>query len=155
MNIKAQPFDFVLPAKGLALIVIDMQRNFLEEGGFGAALGNHVTRLRAIAPAVCRTIEAFRGFGLPVIHTREGRKPDLSDCPPSKRADRYAGGERPRVRVPSPGGLHRELFPGVQASGHRHGPRPGPHRRLDHDLAGVDPRLGGTTCRQTVAFCLP
>ena len=74
-----------MPKKGLALVVIDMQRDFLEEGGFGAALGNDVTRLRSIVPAVQRTIDAFRRAGLPVIHTREGHKPDLSDCPPAKR----------------------------------------------------------------------
>jgi len=85
MKIKAEPFDFLMPAKGLALVVIDMQRDFLEEGGFGAALGNDVTRLQAIVPAIRRTIDAFRRAGLPVIHTREGHRPDLSDCPPAKR----------------------------------------------------------------------
>jgi len=85
MNIKANPFDFPLPERGLALIVIDMQRDFLEEGGFGAALGNNVSLLRSIVPTLKKTIDAFRRLGLPVIHTREGHKPDLSDCPPAKR----------------------------------------------------------------------
>jgi len=84
--IVAQPYDFPFPAGKLALVVIDMQRDFIEEGGFGSVLGNDVRPLRAIVPTVKRLIEGFRAAGLPVIHTREGHRPDLSDCPPAKRA---------------------------------------------------------------------
>ncbi|HEY9670123.1 MAG TPA: isochorismatase family cysteine hydrolase [Waterburya sp.] len=84
--ISAQPYDYELPADGgLALLIIDMQRDFLEEGGFGDALGNDVTRLRAIVPTVKQLLEAFRAQNLPIFHTIEGHQPDLSDCPPSKR----------------------------------------------------------------------
>ena len=84
--ISAQPYDYELPAEGgLALLIIDMQRDFLEEGGFGDALGNDVTRLRAIVPTVKQLLEAFRAQKLPIFHTIEGHQPDLSDCPPSKR----------------------------------------------------------------------
>lgn len=107
MNITAEPFDFVLPDRGLGLIVIDMQRDFLEEGGFGAALGNDVTRLQAIVPAVHRTIAAFRRFRLPIIHTREGHKPDLSDCPPAKRARGQAS-----LRIGDRGPMGRILITG-------------------------------------------
>ncbi|HEY9832011.1 MAG TPA: isochorismatase family cysteine hydrolase [Stenomitos sp.] len=86
VSISAQPYDYELPTEGgLALIIIDMQRDFLETGGFGDALGNDVTRLRAIVPTLKPLLEAFRAYKLPVFHTIEGHQPDLSDCPPSKR----------------------------------------------------------------------
>lgn len=83
--IPAQPYDYELPASGgLALLIIDMQRDFLEAGGFGAALGNDVSRLKAIIPTVKQLLEVFRARQLPIFHTLEGHQPDLSDCPPSK-----------------------------------------------------------------------
>jgi biuret amidohydrolase len=85
-TIDAQPYAYNFPAGKLALIVIDMQRDFIEEGGFGSVLGNDVWPLGAIVPTVRRLLEAFRAAGLPVIHTREGHRPDLADCPPAKRA---------------------------------------------------------------------
>jgi nicotinamidase-related amidase len=84
--IVAQPYDYDFPAGKLALIVIDMQRDFIEQGGFGSVLGNDVRPLGAIVPTVRRLIEGFRAAGLPVIHTREGHRADLADCPPAKRA---------------------------------------------------------------------
>lgn len=85
--IAAQPYDYPLPPdrRRLALLIIDMQRDFLEPGGFGEALGNEVSRLLAIVPAVKQLQAAFRARGLMVIQTQEGHQPDLSDCPPSKR----------------------------------------------------------------------
>jgi len=83
--ISAQPYDYELPdATKVALVVIDMQRDFLEPGGFGEALGNDVTRLQAIVPTLKRLLDAFRDRHLPIIHTLEGHKPYLSDCPPAK-----------------------------------------------------------------------
>lgn len=83
--IAARPYDFELPAGGVALVVIDMQRDFLEPGGFGAALGNDVGQLAPAIEPVAQLLAAFRKRGWPVIHTREAHKPDLSDCPPAKR----------------------------------------------------------------------
>lgn len=83
--VHAEPGPFELDVLHVALIVIDMQRDFLEPGGFGESLGNEVSRLQAIVPAVARLIEAFRDAGRPVIHTRECHEPGLSDCPPAKR----------------------------------------------------------------------
>jgi nicotinamidase-related amidase/quercetin dioxygenase-like cupin family protein len=91
----------------LALIVIDMQRDFLDPGGFGAALGNDVAPLRRIVPVVRRLLDAFRARGLPIVHTREGHAPDLSDCPPAKRA-RGRGG----LRIGDPGPMGRILVLG-------------------------------------------
>jgi biuret amidohydrolase len=85
-TIAAQPFDFAFDQAHTALIVIDMQRDFIEQGGFGSVLGNDVRPLGAIVPTVRRLIEGFRAAGLPVIHTREGHRADLADCPPAKRA---------------------------------------------------------------------
>ena len=85
-TIAAEPYAYNFPAGRLALIVIDMQRDFVEEGGFGSVLGNDVRPLARIVPTVRRLIDGFRAAHLPIIHTREGHRPDLSDCPPSKRA---------------------------------------------------------------------
>ncbi len=83
--IRAQPYDFDCPRDRVALLLIDMQRDFMETGGFGEALGNDVSTLRAIVPTVQSLLEFFRAQNLPVIHTLECHQPDLSDCPPSKR----------------------------------------------------------------------
>jgi nicotinamidase-related amidase len=83
--IDAQPFAFRFDPQTIALVVIDMQRDFAEPGGFGASLGNDVSRVQAIVPTVKRLIEGFRTSGLPVFHTMECHRPDLSDCPPAKR----------------------------------------------------------------------
>jgi nicotinamidase-related amidase len=97
----AQPYPYAFPRAGVALVMIDMQRDFLEPGGFGAALGNDVALLApAIAPAA-RLIAAFRRLGLLVIHTREAHRPDLSDCPPAKLT---RGGARLRIGDAGPMG---------------------------------------------------
>jgi len=86
LTVKAEPYEFVFDQDTTALMVIDMQRDFIEPGGFGEMLGNGVKRLRpAIAPTR-RVLDAFRARHLMVIHTREGHRPDLTDCPPSKKA---------------------------------------------------------------------
>jgi len=105
--IHADPFDIDLDPAKTALIVIDMQRDFIEPGGFGESLGNNVALLQAIVPTVGRLIAGFRAAGVPVIHTMECHKPDLSDCPPSKR-------ERgsPSLRIGDAGPMGRLLITG-------------------------------------------
>ena len=85
MQIDARPYSYELPERPPALVIIDMQRDFVEPGGFGAALGNDVSRLQACVPVIAGLLAVARRLGMPVIHTREAHKPDLSDCPPSKR----------------------------------------------------------------------
>ncbi|WP_417308092.1 cysteine hydrolase family protein [Devosia sp.] len=84
IEIPAQPYPYPLDPAHTALVVIDMQRDFIEKGGFGDSLGNDVARLEAIIPTTAALIALFRRQGWPVIHTREAHKPDLSNCPPSK-----------------------------------------------------------------------
>lgn len=105
--INARPFDFDLDRDHAALIIIDMQRDFVEPGGFGETLGNKVALLQAIIPATARLLAAFRAAGLPVIHTRECHRPDLSDCPPAKRER-----GKPSLRIGDPGPMGRILISG-------------------------------------------
>ncbi|MEM6665614.1 MAG: isochorismatase family cysteine hydrolase [Pseudomonadota bacterium] len=92
--VPATPYPYPLATERTALVVIDMQRDFVEPGGFGDALGNDVARLVAIIPTVAALLALFRERGWPVIHTREAHLPDLSDCPPSKIA---RGDASPRI----------------------------------------------------------
>lgn len=85
ITFPCRPFALSAAPANIALMVIDMQRDFVEPGGFGSALGNDVRRLQAIIPAVARLVAAFRTHGMTVIHTKECHRPDLSDCPPAKR----------------------------------------------------------------------
>lgn len=109
--IDARPYPYVLPERPPALLVIDMQRDFVEEGGFGSALGNDVRPLMAIVPTVEKLLSVARRLKLPVIHTREAHRPDLSDCPPAKRS-RGNGS----IRIGDPGPMGRLLIDGEPGS---------------------------------------
>ena len=85
-TVEASPGPFTFAPESTALLVIDMQRDFLEPGGFGESLGNDVSQLRRTIAPLAAFLTVWRGAGLPVIHTREGHLPDLSDCPPAKLA---------------------------------------------------------------------
>ncbi|ESY72491.1 MULTISPECIES: isochorismatase family cysteine hydrolase [unclassified Mesorhizobium] len=106
-EIAAQPFPFAFKRESMVLVVIDMQRDFAEPGGFGASLGNDVSRVVAIVPTVKRLIEGFRAAGLPVIHTMECHRPDLSDLPPAKR-----NRGNPTIRIGDVGPMGRVLIVG-------------------------------------------
>ena len=84
IEVQAEPAPFRLIEGNTALIVIDMQRDFLLPGGFGESLGNDVDQLLKVIPPLAALIAAARASGVMVIHTREGHEPDLSDCPPAK-----------------------------------------------------------------------
>src|SRR5882672_12026514 len=83
-TVDALPFPYTFDPTTTALLVIDMQRDFLEPGGFGESLGNDVNELRRTIEPLRVLLAGCRAAGLPVIHTREGHLPDLSDCPPAK-----------------------------------------------------------------------
>jgi nicotinamidase-related amidase len=107
ITLEAEPAPLDIDLAHAALVIIDMQRDFLEPGGFGAALGNDVSRLK-VAVEPCRDVlAAFRRHGVLVIHTREGHRPDLSDAPPYKvqRGD-------PQLRIGAPGPMGRILVRG-------------------------------------------
>ncbi|WP_067656253.1 cysteine hydrolase family protein [Nocardia harenae] len=106
-SVPAQPDAFTFDPGRTALLVIDMQRDFLLPGGFGASLGNDVEQLRGVIPPLARLIAAARAAGLPVIHTREGHLPDLSDCPPAKLRR-----GTPSQRIGDPGAFGRILIRG-------------------------------------------
>ena len=89
--VAAKPYDFNLVPSACALLIIDMQRDFLEPGGFGEALGNDVSLLRRVIAPIEQLLAAWRTRGLTVVHTREGHRPDLSDLPPAKNRRQPVG----------------------------------------------------------------
>lgn len=105
-TIEAQPYPFTT-ASNMALVVIDMQRDFLEPGGFGAALGNDISRLAPAVPAIARLLDACRQRGVTVIHTKECHRPDLADCPPAKRERGHCS-----LRIGESGPMGRILIEG-------------------------------------------
>jgi len=107
VTIAAEPGPIAVDLARTALIIIDMQRDFLEPGGFGETLGNDVSRLAAAVEPCRAVLEAARRRGLLVIHTREGHRPDLSDAPPAK----VERGE-PSLRIGAPGPMGRILVRG-------------------------------------------
>jgi nicotinamidase-related amidase len=107
ISVPAEPYPYALAPGRTALVVIDMQRDFVEKGGFGDALGNDVGRLETIVPTVAALIGFFRAKRWPVIHTRESHRPDLSDCPPAKRARGSAS-----LRIGDTGPMGRILVQG-------------------------------------------
>jgi nicotinamidase-related amidase len=117
-TIKARPYDYRFDPDHLALVVIDMQRDFVEPGGFGAALGNDVRRLEPIVPTLKKLLDAFRSLGLLIVHTKEGHRPDLADCPPAKRTrgrgSLRIGDKGPMGRILINGEPGNDFVPGLQ-----------------------------------------
>ena len=106
-TVDALPFAYSFEPARTAVLMIDMQRDFLEPGGFGASLGNDVSLLREVVPGAARLLALARAAGLCVVHTRECHDPELSDCPPAKR-DRG----RPLLRIGDMGPMGRVLVRG-------------------------------------------
>jgi nicotinamidase-related amidase len=107
VTVAAEPAPIAIDLDRTAFVIIDMQRDFLEPGGFGETLGNDVSLLQAAVGPCRRVLSAARTIGIMVVHTREGHKPDLSDAPPAKL-------ERgnPSLRIGAPGPMGRILVRG-------------------------------------------
>jgi nicotinamidase-related amidase len=85
VTVEAEPYPFEFVPAHCALLIIDMQRDFLEAGGFGAMLGNDISQLRRTIQPNSKLLAAWRTAGLQVMHTREGHRPDLTDLPLVKK----------------------------------------------------------------------
>ena len=107
LSIAAQPFAFTFSVASTALVIIDMQRDFVEPGGFGETLGNDVSLLSAIVPSCQAVLAAWRKAGGLVVHTREAHRADLSDCPLAKR-----NRGNPSLRIGDVGPMGRILVTG-------------------------------------------
>jgi nicotinamidase-related amidase len=107
VTVSARPDRFEFEPQRTALLMIDMQRDFIEPGGFGAALGNDVTQLAPVVAAAAALIDWARRRGLLIVHTKECHRPDLSDCPPAKRLR-----GQPSLRIGDPGPMGRILIDG-------------------------------------------
>ena len=112
LSVDAEPGEFTFDVATTALVIIDMQRDFCEPGGFGETLGNDVSLLRRTIPPQQRVLAAARAAGMTVIRTREGHLPDLSDCPPAKF---YRGS--PSLRIGDRGPMGRILIRGEYGQG--------------------------------------
>src|SRR6201988_1091983 len=105
--VAAEPEPIELDWSSTALVIIDMQRDFMEPGGFGETLGNDVSQLARAVQPIASVLNAARNLGMLVVHTREGHLPDLSDAPPAK----VERGE-PSLRIGDPGPMGRILIRG-------------------------------------------
>jgi biuret amidohydrolase len=104
---QAEPYELDFNLDTTALMIIDMQRDFVMPGGFGEALGNDVTPLQATIAPIRKVLDKARKIGMLVIHTREGHRPDLTDCPPTKLVR-----GRGKTRIGDPGPMGRILVRG-------------------------------------------
>ena len=107
LTFQSVSYPVKVTEKTIALVVVDMQRDFLEPGGFGASLGNDVERLRDIIPNISNLMRIFRRASLCIVHTKEGHKPDLSDCPRQKLRPAKNG-----LAIGDPGPMGRLLISG-------------------------------------------
>ena len=113
--IEADPYPLLVNTKSTAMLLIDMQRDFLEPGGFGETLGNDVSLLRRTIEPCQDVLKAARDVGLSIIHTREGHRPDLTDAPPSKLArgklETGIGDDGPMGRILIRGEIGHDIIP--------------------------------------------
>ncbi len=107
LTVEAKPYPFTFTVPTTALVIIDMQRDFLEPEGFGETLGNDVSQLTPTIPVVASLLAVAREIGMPVVHTREGHRPDLTDLHEAKRLR-----GNPTLEIGDPGPKGRILVRG-------------------------------------------
>jgi nicotinamidase-related amidase len=114
ITVPAKPYAFTFPPKHTALLLIDMQRDFLLPSGFGDMQGGDLTAVQASIEPTKRLLNLFRASGMTVFHTREGHKPDLSDCPSSKLIRQAASPDTRQhsLVIGDKGGMGRMLIRG-------------------------------------------
>jgi nicotinamidase-related amidase len=139
---KAEPYPLEFELETTALVMIDMQRDFVEPGGFGEMLGNNVTLLRNCIKPCKEVLETARKVGLFIIHTREGHRPDLSDCPPTKLARGHLktgiGDIGPMGRILVRGEKGHDIIPELYPKpGEPVVDKPGKGAFYDTDLLGI------------------
>jgi biuret amidohydrolase len=114
-TMDAEPYELEFDPKKTALLIIDMQRDFVLPGGFGEVLGNDVTPLQATVAPTRRVLDAARSLRMMIIHTREGHRPDLTDCPPTKlvrgRGKTRIGDAGPMGRILVRGEIGHDIVP--------------------------------------------
>jgi len=110
-TLDANPFPYEFDIDHIALVCIDMQRDFCLPGGFAQSLGNNLANIQPCIPVIAKLQAAFRKAGLPVIHTKECHKPDLSDLPTAKR-----NRGNPKIKIGGMGPMGRILIDGEEGS---------------------------------------
>ncbi len=139
---KAEPYDLEFNILSTALMIIDMQRDFLEPGGFGEYLGNDVSLLRSSIEPCKKVLEIARKIGLLIIHTREGHRPNLSDLPLNKRIrgrlKKGIGDMGPMGRILVRGEIGNDIIPELYPiSGEPVVDKPGKGAFYNTDLLGI------------------
>ncbi|HEX4330346.1 MAG TPA: cysteine hydrolase [Burkholderiales bacterium] len=110
-KVNAQPYAYEFEPAKTAVVMIDMQRDFILPGGFGETLGNNVALLAAIVPTAKKLLDTCRAARMTIIHTKECHRPDLADCPPSKLTR-----GNPTLRIGDAAAMGRILIDGEEGS---------------------------------------
>lgn len=141
-TIQAEPYDLPFDLESTALVMIDMQRDFVEPGGFGEMLGNDVSLLRSSIEPCKEVLKTARKVGLFVIHTREGHRPDLADLPTAKKERGHLktgiGDVGPMGRILVRGEVGHDIIPELYPiAGEPVVDKPGKGAFYDTDLLGI------------------